>query len=349
MEPEEIQLTQSSEVLHHVSVTEDYSSGHHAMYAFINAIFITNCILGMLGNGLVIWATGFKLKRTANTVWLLSLAVADFTVSLLLPLFITEFSLDFNWPFGRLLCKLNSGALALCLNASIFILVAISVDRCISVALPIWSRNHRSPRLATQLSLGVWVVAAMFSMLTFVFCDTVSSGNRTMCNHNYLLQSERAALNMTVYGDKEHREVLKQAENLRYARYRAVTLSRFLGAFLLPFLVIAASYAIIGLRLRWDRLAPSRGKLFRVIASVVLAFLLCWAPYHFFSILRLLQLREEPWPLVLSVGVPLSYSLACMNSCINPVLYIFMWQDFRDLLNKSLQRHNSQGTQILRN
>uniref|UniRef100_UPI00398F8433 chemerin-like receptor 1 n=1 Tax=Pristiophorus japonicus TaxID=55135 RepID=UPI00398F8433 len=338
MEPDDLQLTNSSEVPHETPATEGYSSLRHAMHAFTMAIFVVTCVLGLSGNGLVIWATGFKLKRTANTVWFLSLAVADFTFSLLLPLSIAHLALDFHWPFGRLLCQLNSGAAVLCMHASIFMLVTISVDRCVLVVLPVWSRNHRGPRLAALLSLGVWVAAAVLSAPSFAFRDTVSWGNRTLCYTEYLLEDEREALAAVDYGDEDHQAVIERLASLQHARYRGLTLARFLLGFLLPFLVIGTSYAVIGLRLRRGRLAPSSGKPFRVMAAIVLAFLLCWAPYQTFVLLELLHPPDEPWLHVLAVGIPLSSSLACINSCINPVLYISMGQGFRDKLRRSLSK-----------
>uniref|UniRef100_UPI00398E32FE chemerin-like receptor 1 n=1 Tax=Pristiophorus japonicus TaxID=55135 RepID=UPI00398E32FE len=324
MDPEHLQLVNSSDVPTDVPATADFSSVRRGMRACVMAIYIISCVLGVLGNGLVIWATGFKLKRTAYTVWLLSLAVADFIFSLLLPLFTANIALDNHWPFGWLLCKLSHGALVLCLYASIFTLAAISLDRCISLVLPVWSRNHRGPRLATLLSLGVWVAAAFFSAPSFAFQRLVPQDNRTMCSGDYLLDG-------------------KWSGSPRYPRYRALTLVRFLSAFLLPFLVIATSYAIIRLQLRRHRLAPSGGKPFRIMAAIILAFLLCWAPYHIVSVLALLlRPQSEMRRSLLVMGVPFSYSLACVSSCINPVLYIFMWQDFRDMLKKSLQRDKNQ-------
>uniref|UniRef100_UPI00398EB05E chemerin-like receptor 1 n=1 Tax=Pristiophorus japonicus TaxID=55135 RepID=UPI00398EB05E len=348
MEPEDLQQTNSSEVPHDILANEDYSSIWRVMYIFTMVTYVVTCVLGMSGNGLVIWAAGFKLKRTAYTVCLLSLAMADFTFSLLLPLSITELALD-QWPFGRLLCQLNSGVEVLCMHASIFTLAAISVDRCISVVLPIWSRNHHGPRLAAWFCLGIWLAAAILSAPIFIFCETKAQGNHTVCSTYYLLEGEQAALDAVNRRDEDYQALIEWANGLVYARYRAVALAHFLLGFFLPFLIIAASYSIIVLRLRWGLLAPSGRKPFKVIATIILAFLLCWAPYHICSILLLLHPHDEPWPLALNVGIPLSIGLAYINSILNPVLYIFMWQDFRDLLKQSFQRVNSQGESMQSN
>uniref|UniRef100_UPI00398F6CB3 chemerin-like receptor 1 n=1 Tax=Pristiophorus japonicus TaxID=55135 RepID=UPI00398F6CB3 len=238
MYSEALQLTNSSEFPHDAPRTEDLSSTWRAIDAYSMAIYVVTCILGVSGNGLVNWSIGFKLKRTSYTICLLSLAMADFTFSVLLPLSFSELALDSHWSFGWLPCKLNDGALVRCLHVSIFTLATISVDRCVSVKL-------------------------------------VPLDDQTLCCPDYLLKGEWAALNTTDYGGEDCQQVIEWAKNLAYARYRAVAITYFLGGFLLPFLVIAASYTFIGLELRWGRLVPSSGKSFRVMAAVILDFLLC--------------------------------------------------------------------------
>ena len=45
-------------------------------------IFILVFIIGIPGNGLVIWVAGLKMKRSVIIIWFLNLAVADFQVLL---------------------------------------------------------------------------------------------------------------------------------------------------------------------------------------------------------------------------------------------------------------------------
>ncbi|XP_028435380.1 chemokine-like receptor 1 [Perca flavescens] len=129
-------------------------------------------VLGVLGNGVVIWVTGFKMKKTVNTVWFLNLALADFLFTAFLPLSVTYTAMDFHWPFGKFMCKLHSTMTFLNMFASVYILVVISVDRCVSVVWPVWTRNHRSVRKASFVSLGVWVLALILSAPYFIFRNT---------------------------------------------------------------------------------------------------------------------------------------------------------------------------------
>ncbi|XP_067874674.1 chemerin-like receptor 1 [Heterodontus francisci] len=333
MEAKDLQLGNGSDSPSDVVENEGGHSSQRAMDIFIMVIYLVTFAMGVLGNGLVIWATAFKLKKTVNTIWFLGLAIADFTFALFLPLSATYISLDFHWPFGTLLCKLNSGVGVLTMFASVLTLAAISVDRCVSVVLPVWAQNHRGPRLANLVTVGVWLVSAILSGPTFVYRETGSHGNSTVCFSNYFTEAELAALNGLDDGGGDFEAALERM----MSRFRLLVLTRFLCGFLLPLLVISASYVIIGLRLWRNRLAPS-SKPFRVMVAIILTFLLCWAPYHIFIILELMHPADQPPTLALRLGIPLSTSLASFNSCLNPFLYICMGKDFRDKVKRPLQK-----------
>ncbi|XP_054855545.1 chemerin-like receptor 1 [Eublepharis macularius] len=269
-------------------------------------------LLGAIGNGLVIFITGFRMKKTVNTIWFLNLAIADFAFTFFLPLSIAYLALDFHWPFGEAMCKLNSATAFLNLYASVYLLTVISIDRCVSVWYPVWAQNHRTPRLASFVALGVWILALVLSSPNIHFRKTAMSEDVINCYNNFSWNAE-----------------------LAQTTHRAMTISRFIFGFAIPFSVIIACYGAIVLRLKRDHLAPS-SKPFRVITAVILAFFICWFPYHVFSFLEIQAYKDPTLFPVLSIGIPLTSSLAFINSCLNPILYVFMGHDFKERLKRSL-------------
>ncbi|XP_014383299.1 C3a anaphylatoxin chemotactic receptor-like, partial [Alligator sinensis] len=118
-------------------------------------------ILGVLGNGAVIWVTGVEMKRTVNTVWFLNLAVADLLCCLALPFLAMPLIRDHHWALGSFPCKLLPSLTILNMFASVFVLTAISADRCALVTLPIWCQNHRSARLAWAVCGAAWLLSLL--------------------------------------------------------------------------------------------------------------------------------------------------------------------------------------------
>ncbi|XP_064156318.1 chemerin-like receptor 1 [Anguilla rostrata] len=286
-------------------------------------------VLGVLGNGVVIWVAGFKMKRTVNTVWFLNLAVADFLFTAFLPLSVAYTAMGFHWPFGKFMCKLNSTLSFLNMFASVYILVAISMDRFVSVVYPVWAQNHRSPRKASVVSLGIWLLALALSTPYFVFRDTAPAYDDEKvinCFNNFALSEDY---------------VTPAVVELRINRHRAMIITRFLLGFVVPFTIIVSCYAVIIHRLKRNRSLSSRsGRPFKIIAAVITAFFLCWAPYHILVLIEMVNHMATEYSTTLdhitTIGIPIATSLAFLNSCLNPLLYVFMGQDFKDKVRKSI-------------
>ncbi|XP_061676025.1 chemerin-like receptor 1 isoform X2 [Syngnathoides biaculeatus] len=311
----------------------DYKDDHAELRQSLNIMsLIVYClafVLGVLGNGVVIWVTGFKMKKTVNTVWFLNLAVADFLFTAFLPLSVTYTAMDFHWPFGKFMCKLNSTMSFLNMFASVYILMVISVDRCVSVVWPVWAQNYRSVQKASCVSLGVWILALILSTPYFIFRDTGPSYNNEEiinCFNNFAFSDDYVTPHVT---------------QLRYFRHQAMTMTRFFLGFVIPFTVIVSCYAVIIHRLRRNRtLASQSSRPFKIIAAVITTFFLCWAPFHVLALIELVNhvadYESEILDHVITIGVPIATSLAYLNSCLNPLLYVFMGQDFKDKVRKSI-------------
>ncbi|KAF4525101.1 hypothetical protein B566_EDAN006323 [Ephemera danica] len=82
------------------------------------------------GNVIVIWIVlAHKRMRTVTNYFLVNLSIADTMVSTLNVTFNYTYMLYSDWPFGTLYCKINQFVAVLSICASVFTLMAISVDR----------------------------------------------------------------------------------------------------------------------------------------------------------------------------------------------------------------------------
>nr|XP_055051487.1 C3a anaphylatoxin chemotactic receptor-like [Misgurnus anguillicaudatus] len=268
--------------------------------------------MGVIGNGLVIFVTGYKMKTTVNSVWFLNLAIADFIFVFCL---IINIIFTFNnkvWPFDDSVCKLTSLVTVLNMFASIFLLTAISLDRCLCTWLIVWAQNTRTLNKARIICIFVWILSICCS-IPFVMQRSVQ---------------ERNGLKQCVYKSQNSTEIDVLVSLFTY---------RFIGGFLIPFLIIASSYIAIGVRLK--RLKSEKQlRPFRVILSVILAFFICWFPFHVQQLCHISAVKynwsESVYKVINSAG-PFIQCLAFLNSCLNPILYVFMCDEYKTKLKKS--------------
>ncbi|KAM8927821.1 uncharacterized protein RCH25_008120 [Pelodytes ibericus] len=270
-------------------------------------------ILGTVGNGLVIWIAGFKMKRMVTTIWFLNLGVADFVFNIFFPFQITEWTMNGHWPFGLILCKAIFFLLYLNMFVSISFLLIISADRCASVLFPVWSKNHRTPKLATIISAVTWTFSFFLSSPYLDFYNVV---------HN---QDEGMAHCLPVFTSGDDSESWKR---------KVMLITQFVSMFLIPFSIILICYALIVIRIRRSRSLSGSNRPFKVIISIILCFFVCWFPFHFWPLLPYLNI--EPSFTLDFVMFHIFCCLAFFNSCLNPILYVFIGRDFKKSLIKSI-------------
>lgn len=158
--------------------TDDNSSGTGGLVVTFNSpkafrmetlVVINSLIslLGLIGNATVIWISGCKMKTTVNTTFYLSLAISDLLFCFCLP-FNVFYLATSHWPFGLLMCKLTSSAMFLNMFSSVFLLVLISVDRCVLITFPVWAQNHRTVRKASGVVVLMWALSAALTLPSLV-------------------------------------------------------------------------------------------------------------------------------------------------------------------------------------
>ncbi|KAJ8000924.1 hypothetical protein DPEC_G00185430 [Dallia pectoralis] len=270
-------------------------------YLVINVLIF---LLGVLGNGLVIWIAGLKMKKTVYTTWYLSLAASDFILCLFLP-FNVVYAVTKDWTFGLFLCKFNSFVMFTNMFSSIFVLAAISVDRCALVVFPVWAQNHRTIGKACGVLVLAWVASLALSFPSAVYRNVTTFLGKTMCYNNYTDQHT----------------------------HKTVAVSRFFCGFAVPFLVIFLCYSAVIVRLRTSRITRRSAKPLRVMTALIAAFFICWLPYHVFV---LLELNHQNYNTdVVRAGLMIGTTVATANSLLNPALYICTGNDFKQKFKSS--------------
>ncbi|XP_062891248.1 C3a anaphylatoxin chemotactic receptor-like [Mobula hypostoma] len=125
-------------------------------------ILIVTVLLGVPGNGAVIWVTGFKMKSNVWNVCFLNLAVADLIYCLCLPLYII---LQLECVYFWLLVLPTMFLVAF---ASLYLLCLISIYRCLAITRPIWFQQHLSIPWVRVTCFVVWVIAIVIFMLVIL-------------------------------------------------------------------------------------------------------------------------------------------------------------------------------------
>ncbi|XP_051063826.1 fMet-Leu-Phe receptor [Phodopus roborovskii] len=304
--------------------TQSVSAGYTALNVFSYLMFAITFVLGVLGNGLVIWVAGFRMVRTVTTISYLNLAVADFCFTSTLPFFITSKAMGGQWPFGWFMCKFIFTIVDINLFGSVFLIALIALDRCICVLHPVWAQNHRTVSLAKKVIIGPWICAFLLTLPVIIRVTTIPNKlgpGKTACTFDFSPWTEDP--------------VEKKKVAITMLTIRGII--RFIVGFSTPMSIVAICYGLIATKIHRQGLIKSSRPL-RVLSFVVAAFFLCWCPFQVVALISTIRVRERLSGMIpgITTAVNVTSSLAFFNSCLNPILYVFMGQDFRERLIHSL-------------
>ncbi|NXU64556.1 C3AR protein, partial [Horornis vulcanius] len=325
--------------------SQEQAAEYYASQSIVSiAVFTIVFIIGIPGNGLVIWVAGLKMKRSVNTVWFLNLAVADIMCCMSLPFSIVHLALQEHWPYGWFLCKVIPSVIIFTMFASVFLLVAISIDRCLLVMKPVWCQNHRTVKFVSLICSGIWMLAFIFCCPVFYYRETSTCDGTTVCRYNFRVDDySDDPVNVSVNDLlEEYSYAIDLCGDTNEGGYSlasaVINITRAVFGFVLPFGIMAVCYALIVFRTRANQFNKPHNRTLRTVVYVVAAFFICWAPYHVVGILHIVPSLGTGLSESLILWDHLSTALAYANSCINPPLYVFVGQNFRAKLRQSLQR-----------
>ncbi|XP_054246743.1 proto-oncogene Mas-like [Indicator indicator] len=154
----------------------------------ISGVCICISLCGLVGNVVVVWLLGFRMKQNPFTVYVLNLAIADlclllillvkFTLHLLSAVYCVDYD---NFQFTR---RILFFLFLFCYLAGMYLLTAMSVERCLAALFPVWYRCHRSKHCSAIMCGVLWALAALFVSLLFLACPF-----RRQCYHTQTVLS----------------------------------------------------------------------------------------------------------------------------------------------------------------
>ncbi|NXA09581.1 BKRB1 protein, partial [Sapayoa aenigma] len=301
------------------TICTDWDDWWDIVYYIVPKYIDTVCIIGVVGNVFVLFIYSLhKGPLKIAEIYLMNLAVADLIFLMCLPFWAENIRNKFNWPFGSFLCRSTSASISLNMYTSIYLLVAVSVDRYLTFVHTLNHRGIRSKTIAKGICLLIWFFGILLSTPVFMF--------RTV--------KDFPIWNISACALEFPNPSWKTAER---------TVLNIVGFVLPSTAIIFLNFSTISSlkkkarerrALRTKDWKGHKGtKATRLIFTVVLMFLFCWAPHHFFVFLDTLYYTKVIngcfWGELLNFGEQYAYMLATTNSCINPVIYVFVGKYFR--------------------
>ncbi|XP_028253601.1 trace amine-associated receptor 1-like [Parambassis ranga] len=268
------------------------------IYVFFGLLaVITTC-----GNLLVIISIiYFKQLHTPTNSLILSLAVADLMVGIILFPLSMAFSLKSCANFEGLFCKVRgSFDVSLC-TCSILNLVCISIDRYYAVCQPLTYRAKINHCVVVTMIMICWGVSALTGIAVII-----SGLNNKNCGDRCLIE---VIMSNTV------------APILSFYLPVIIMLCIYLKIFLVA---QRQARSIHNTTKCGAAVSKMERKATKTLAIVLGVFLLCWSP--FFLCISFLPLADDlaPIPVIESIRW-----LSLSNSMFNPFIYAFFYSWFR--------------------
>ncbi|CAN0295213.1 unnamed protein product [Lampetra fluviatilis] len=265
------------------------------------------------------------------------MALSDICIFLCMPFDLFRVWQFVPWIFGDLICKWFQYASECCTYATILHITALSVERYLAVCFPLKAKVLITKRRVARVIWLLWSVAALsagpvFAVVGVEYENTTGlDGGDGDGGGGGLRDDVSAVCRQTRYAE---------TSGLLYAMVWVSTVY-----FFMPVLCLSVLYSLIGRELgrrKLGRRRAARGvcmatrdsshrQTVKMLAVVVVAFVLCWLPFHVGRYLFTSSFDSES---KLVHQISRYFNLAAMilfylSAAINPLLYNAMSRKFR--------------------
>ncbi|XP_055086733.1 trace amine-associated receptor 7e-like [Periophthalmus magnuspinnatus] len=243
----------------------------------------------------------FRQLHSASNFILLSLAVSDFLVGLVVSPFVNYIMIA-CWYFGEILCAFFYVVTCIVLCASVGTIVLISIDRYIAISDPLrYSTKMNSKTVNISISI-CWMNALLYSVFV-MFENWLNLGAYKSCHGECVIS------------------FLKEVD--------------LIWAFVLPIAIIIILYFQVFLvvvsqsramrshvaAVNYKNTKKSETKAAKNLGLVVLVYVLCYCPYYCVAYSDTLAIASPVQTFI--------FFLLFINSALNPLIYTMIYPWFR--------------------
>ncbi|XP_055377536.1 pyrokinin-1 receptor-like [Condylostylus longicornis] len=308
---------------------------------FMTIIYSTILLSGIIGN--IITCIVIKRHRsmhTATNYYLFSLAISDF----LLLISGAPHDLYYVWfkdpyEFGEVFCVTRGLLAETAANATVLTITAFTVERYVAICHPFLSHSLSKLNRVTKVILLIWLTSLLTAAPLALQFGVIIVYGVEMCVIKRIWIEHAFAISTILF-------------------------------FFFPMSIIFVLYLLIGLKLHQTNLKRTRNghilcrvntnmtikiqnqqgrkRVIKMLVAVVIAFFLCWAPFHaqrlFTMYVEVSGLQTNFFIHIYEIITYISGVMYYLSTCINPFLYNIMSHKFREAFRTVLFRQRSNSS-----
>ncbi|XP_049643412.1 free fatty acid receptor 3-like [Suncus etruscus] len=278
------------------------------LHWFHFSVYLFAFLVGLPLNMLALTVFVGKLRHRAVTVdmLLLNLTISDLILLLFLPFRMVEAAHGMLWPLPDMLCPLVGFLFFTTIYVTSLSLAAVSIERFLSVAYPVWYQSQTRLRQAALVCGACWLLSGSHCSVVYIM---EFSGNNSHSNGTCYLEFQDNQLAILL----------------------PVRLEMAVVLFVIPLLITAYCYSHLLWLLSRGSSRHRRRRVAGLVVATLLNFIVLFGPYNLSHVMGFVQGQSLAWR---------SYAvlLSTLNSCIDPLVYYFSSSQFQESVHQLLQR-----------
>ncbi|KAM8755769.1 P2Y purinoceptor 1-like [Acanthopagrus schlegelii] len=287
---------------------------------FLIPVYILVFIIGLVANGWGLKSLLHNWTKLGNVnVFVFNLGLTDVLYLLTLPFLVVYYFMGSKWIFGETFCKITRFCFNVNLYGSIGFLTCISVYRYLATVHPMRAMGRITATHSVMISVTVWLLVSVQSLPDMFFPKT--------------------------YRNKTE-QCFDTTDNDHVEDYLKYNLGWTLTGFCIPFLITLGCYGHVIVVLRStntiDKVLKQRS--LKLMFILILLFSVCYIPYHVFRNLNLFArvLTKQgicyKWYNGVYIARQISRVLVCLNSALNPLVYLHAHENIHTQLRRLIQQ-----------